>query len=98
VPQVIFTDPEVAAVGLTEADARGRRINARAVDYDIGRVAGAGLYADGYKGKARVVVDQEHGILIGMTLVGPSVGELIQQQLCRRANCHRKIEAQGCIW
>ncbi len=77
VPQVIFTDPEVAAVGLTEAEARARRINARAVDYDIGSVAGAGLYADGYKGKARMVVDQERGVLIGMTLVGPAVGELI---------------------
>jgi len=77
VPQVIFTNPEVAAVGLTEAEARARRINARAVDYDIGRVAGAELYADGYKGKARMVVDLERGVLIGMTLVGPSVGELI---------------------
>lgn len=77
VPQVIFTDPEVAAVGLTEAEAKARGINARAVDYDIGRVAGAALYADGYRGKARAVVDQERGALIGMTLVGPSVGELI---------------------
>jgi dihydrolipoamide dehydrogenase len=77
VPQVVFTDPEVAAVGLTEAEAKARGINARAVDYDIGFVAGARLYADGYKGKARAVVDQERGVLIGMTLVGPSVGELI---------------------
>jgi dihydrolipoamide dehydrogenase len=77
VPQVIFTNPEVATVGLTEAEARGRGINARAVDYDIGRVAGASLYADGYQGKARAVIDQERGVLIGMTLVGPAVGELI---------------------
>ena len=77
VPQVIFTDPEVAAVGLTEAEAKARGINARVVDYDIGRVAGASLYADGYQGKARLVVDQERGVLVGMTLVGPSVGELI---------------------
>ena len=77
VPQVIFTDPEVATVGLREAEARARGIKARAVDYDIGRVAGAGLYADGYEGKACMVVDLERGVLIGMTLVGPSVGELI---------------------
>jgi pyruvate/2-oxoglutarate dehydrogenase complex dihydrolipoamide dehydrogenase (E3) component len=77
VPQVTFTDPEVASVGMTEAEARARGINVRAVDYDIGRVAGASLYADGYKGKARAVIDQERGVLIGMTLVGPSVGELI---------------------
>jgi dihydrolipoamide dehydrogenase len=77
VPQVIFTNPEVAAVGLTEAEARARGINARAVDYDIGRVAGASLYADGYQGKARAIIDQDRSVLVGMTLVGPAVGELI---------------------
>ncbi|HTV41440.1 MAG TPA: NAD(P)/FAD-dependent oxidoreductase [Candidatus Sulfotelmatobacter sp.] len=77
VPQVVFTDPEVAAVGFTEAEARARGINVRAVDYEIGHVSGARLYADGYKGKARAVVDQECGVLVGMTLVGPGVGELI---------------------
>ena len=77
VPQVIFTDPEVASVGLTEAAAKARGINARAIDYDIGSVAGASLYSDGYRGNARMVVDEERRVLIGMTLVGPSVGELI---------------------
>ena len=77
VPQVIFSDPEVASVGLSEAEAKARGLNVRAVDYDIGRVAGATLYADGYKGHARMVVDQARSALVGMTLVGPSVGELI---------------------
>jgi dihydrolipoamide dehydrogenase len=77
VPQVIFSDPEVAAVGLTEAEAKARGMNVRSVDYDIGEVAGAGLYADGYKGHARMVIDQKRGVVVGMTLVGPSVGELI---------------------
>jgi dihydrolipoamide dehydrogenase len=77
VPQVIFSDPEVAAVGLTEAEAKARGMNVRSVDYDIGRVAGASLYADGYKGHARMVVDQTRGVLVGMTLIGSSVGELI---------------------
>lgn len=40
-------------------------------------VAGAGLYADGYRGKARMVVDINREILVGLTLVGPGVGELI---------------------
>jgi dihydrolipoamide dehydrogenase len=77
VPQVIFSDPEVAAVGLTEAEAKARGINVRVVDYDIGNVTGAALYADGYKGHARMVSDQTRGVVVGMTLVGPSVGELI---------------------
>ena len=61
VPQVIFTEPEVAAVGLTEAQAHARGIQARAIDYAIGRVAGAALYADGYAGRARMVVDEARG-------------------------------------
>lgn len=77
VPQVIFSDPEVAAVGLTEAQAKAHGMNVRAVDYEIGQVAGAELYADGYKGRARMVIDQTSGVLVGMTLIGPSVGELI---------------------
>jgi pyruvate/2-oxoglutarate dehydrogenase complex dihydrolipoamide dehydrogenase (E3) component len=77
VPQVIFSDPEIASVGLTEAEAKARGMNMRSVDYDIGEVAGAELFADGYKGHARMVIDQTRGVLVGMTLVGPSVGELI---------------------
>lgn len=77
VPQVVFTDPEVAAVGLTEAEAKAHGINVRAVDYDIGEVAGASLYADGYQGHARMVVDETRGVVVGMTLVGSAVGELI---------------------
>jgi len=77
VPQVIFTDPEIASVGLTEAQANVRGLQVRAVDYDIGRVAGATLYADGYSGQARMIVDEKRGVIVGMTLVGASVGELI---------------------
>lgn len=77
VPQVVFTDPEVASVGLTaaRAEAEGRRI--RVVDYDLGQVAGSGLYGDGYRGQARMVVDLDRGHLIGVTFVGPGVGELL---------------------
>ncbi|MEU5951514.1 NAD(P)/FAD-dependent oxidoreductase [Streptomyces sp. NPDC047525] len=77
VPQVVFTDPEAASAGLTlaEAEAAGRRV--RAVDYDMAGVAGAGLYADGYEGRARMIVDLDREVLLGVTFVGPGVGELI---------------------
>lgn len=77
VPQVIFSDPEVAAVGLTEAAAKALGLNVRSVDYDLGQVTGAELYADGYKGHARMVIDESRGVVVGMTLIGPAVGELI---------------------
>ncbi|MFJ7417677.1 dihydrolipoyl dehydrogenase family protein [Streptomyces uncialis] len=77
VPQVVFTDPEAAAVGLSlaEAEAAGHRV--RAVDHDIAAVAGASLYVDGYRGRARMVVDLDREIVLGVTFVGPGVGELI---------------------
>ncbi|MCQ4211251.1 MULTISPECIES: dihydrolipoyl dehydrogenase family protein [Streptomyces] len=77
VPQVVFTDPEAASAGLTlaEAEAAGHRV--RAVDYDLANVAGASLYAEGYTGRARMVVDLDREVLLGVTFVGPGVGELI---------------------
>jgi pyruvate/2-oxoglutarate dehydrogenase complex dihydrolipoamide dehydrogenase (E3) component len=77
VPQVIFTAPEIAAVGLMEKEAKAKGINVRVVDYEIGRVAGAALYADGYEGRARIIVDEARNVIVGMTLIGPAVGELI---------------------
>ncbi|MGW0212219.1 dihydrolipoyl dehydrogenase family protein [Streptomyces sp. NPDC003233] len=77
VPQVVFTDPEAAAVGLSLAEAEQAGHRVRAVDVEFSAVAGAGLYGDGYKGRARMVVDLEDEILRGVTFVGPGVGELI---------------------
>ena len=77
VPQVIFTEPEVAAVGLTEQQAQARGMTVRAVDYEIGRVAGAALHADDYEGHARMIVDTDRNVIVGMTLVGPSTGEML---------------------
>ncbi|QKW10343.1 NAD(P)/FAD-dependent oxidoreductase [Streptomyces sp. NA04227] len=77
VPQVVFTDPEVAAVGLSlaEAEAAGHRV--RAVDVDLTSVAGAGLFLDGYRGRARMVVDLDREVLLGATFAGPGVAELL---------------------
>ncbi|MFD2418564.1 dihydrolipoyl dehydrogenase family protein [Amycolatopsis pigmentata] len=73
VPQVVFTDPEVAAVGLTEpADGAPHRVVDIAID-----VAGASLHADGYTGTARMIVDIEREVLVGVTFVGQDVAELL---------------------
>ena len=77
VPQVVFSDPEVASIGMTSDAARAAGRRTRVVDYDIGWVAGASLHADGYAGKARMVVDEERSVVIGVTFVGPDVSELI---------------------
>ncbi|MFI6242293.1 dihydrolipoyl dehydrogenase family protein [Micromonospora sp. NPDC050795] len=77
VPQVVFTDPEVASVGLTAAAAEAAGLRIRVVDYDLAAVAGAALHADGYQGHARMVVDEDRRVIVGFTLVGPDVAELI---------------------
>jgi dihydrolipoamide dehydrogenase len=77
VPQVIFTDPEIATVGLTARDAAELGVRVDVVDYDLGAVSGAGLHADNYTGQARMVVDRARGAVLGLTLAGPDVGELI---------------------
>jgi dihydrolipoamide dehydrogenase len=77
VPQVVFTEPEAASVGLTADEARREGRNVRVVDYDLGQVSGASLFADGYRGRARMVVDLDRGHLVGVTFVGAGVGELL---------------------
>ncbi|MEV8530437.1 NAD(P)/FAD-dependent oxidoreductase [Streptomyces sp. NPDC051211] len=76
-PQVVFTDPEATAVGPTLADAERAGHRVRAVDYDLSKVSGAGLYADGYRGQARMLVDLDRGVLLGATFVGPGAAELL---------------------
>ncbi|MFE7332211.1 dihydrolipoyl dehydrogenase family protein [Streptomyces sp. NPDC057565] len=77
VPQVFFTDPEAGAVGLSaeEADRAGHRT--KVVDLDFNAAQGANLYADGYRGHARMVVDLDREVLLGVTFVGPGVSELL---------------------
>ena len=77
VPQVTFTDPEVASVGLSAAEAEKAGIRTRVVDYDIASVAGATIASDKYVGKARIVVDEDRKVLVGATFVGLEVGELL---------------------
>ncbi len=77
VPQVTFTDPEVASIGHTAASAEEAGLRIRVVDYDLGSIAGASLHADGYTGKARMVVDEDRGVVVGATFVGQDVAELL---------------------
>ena len=76
VPQVVYTRPEVAAVGLTVAQARDAGIAVREVRHAID-VAGASLHADDYEGTAQIVVDEDRGVIVGATFVGPDVGEML---------------------
>lgn len=77
VPRVVYTDPQVAAVGLTEADAREQGLDVLAVSHDVGHVAGGALQGKGFGGPAKLVVDRRRRTVLGATFVGPGVGEMI---------------------
>ena len=77
IPRVIFTDPQIAAVGLTEADARAAGINVHTVEYNVGWSAGAAALGEGISGPANLVIDGDRQVIIGATFVGPAVGEML---------------------
>ncbi|PZU44775.1 MAG: pyridine nucleotide-disulfide oxidoreductase [Microbacterium sp.] len=77
VPQVVFTEPQLASVGLTAAQAEDAGIRVRVLDVDLGALAGVATHGDDIVGAARAVVDTEREVIVGATLVGPDVGELL---------------------
>ena len=77
VPRITFTDPQVAAVGLTEAEAHAAGLAVRTVSYATGGVAGAAVLGDEFPGTSQLVIDDERRVVVGATFVGPGVQELL---------------------
>ncbi|CDK01368.1 conserved hypothetical protein [Microbacterium sp. C448] len=77
VPQVVFTEPEVAAVGITTAQAEREGREVKVVDYDLHNIAGASVTAQGYTGRARLIVDPSTRTVVGATFVGAGVADLL---------------------
>ena len=74
-PRVVFTEPQVAAVGHTLEQALEAGIGARAVDVELGSTAGASFIGKGAPGTARFVIDESRGVLVGATFTGTEVAE-----------------------
>ncbi len=77
VVRVVFTDPQVAAVGPTLAAAQERGRDVEALASGVGGVAGASLLGKGVSGTAQLVVDRTARTIVGATFTGPGVGEMI---------------------
>ena len=77
-PRVVFTDPQVAAVGHTLESAQKAGLNVRAIDLSTGGTAGASFVGRGADGTTRFVVDENRRVLAGATFVGPEVADFIQ--------------------
>ena len=76
-PRVIFTEPQVCAVGHTEASAREAGINVRVVEQKTSGNAGGSFYGRGTVGTSRLVVDEDRGVIVGATITGSEVADFL---------------------
>jgi pyruvate/2-oxoglutarate dehydrogenase complex dihydrolipoamide dehydrogenase (E3) component len=77
IPRVTFTDPEVAAVGLTEAAAIDAGYEVETAGQDLAESARGWIHGDGGIGLIKLVTDATTGVVLGATSVGPSGGEVL---------------------
>jgi dihydrolipoamide dehydrogenase len=77
-PRVTFTEPQVAAVGYTLADALDAGIQARAVDVGTSANAGGSFYGHEAPGTSRIVIDDERGVIVGATITGAEIADFLQ--------------------
>ena len=78
IPAVVFTDPELAWCGLTEADAKaqGREV---AISRFPWAASGRAITLDRTDGMTKLVLDPKTGRVLGVGIVGPGAGELIAE-------------------
>jgi dihydrolipoamide dehydrogenase len=74
-PRVVFSEPQLAAVGLTTAAAEKEGLNVRAVDVETSANAGASFIGRNAVGTSRIVVDETREVIVGATFVGPEIAE-----------------------
>ncbi|MGW4517367.1 dihydrolipoyl dehydrogenase family protein [Streptomyces sp. NPDC004393] len=76
-PRVTFTDPEIAAVGLTERQARERGLRVRTAVVPSSSSTRGWIHGPGGEGFIKLVEDSDRGVLVGATSAGPAGGELL---------------------
>jgi pyruvate/2-oxoglutarate dehydrogenase complex dihydrolipoamide dehydrogenase (E3) component len=76
-PRVTFTDPEIGAVGLTEAQAREHGINVKVAHTDLTESTRGWIHKAGNAGFIKLVADADKGVLVGATSAGPVGGEVL---------------------
>jgi dihydrolipoamide dehydrogenase len=77
VPGVVFTDPQVGSVGMTEAKAAEAGRTVRTVRYRTGDLAASAARGTETAGSCQLVVDADREVVLGATFVGPDVSELV---------------------
>ncbi|MBL8840872.1 MAG: dihydrolipoyl dehydrogenase [Planctomycetes bacterium] len=78
VPAVIFTDPEIASVGLTEAQAKEKGLETLVGKFPFA-ASGRAMTRSETDGFVKVVADKKTDVVLGVHMVGPDVSELIAE-------------------
>ncbi len=76
-PRVVFTDPQIAATGLTVERAREQGLNVGTVEVTTSGNAGASFYGRNTPGTSMLVIDEDRRVIVGATFVGFETAELI---------------------
>nr|MBC8329145.1 dihydrolipoyl dehydrogenase [Planctomycetota bacterium] len=78
VPGVIFTDPEIATAGLTEAEAKERGIEVKIGRFNFG-ANGRAMSLQSTDGLVKLIVDAKDDTILGVHMVGPNVTDMITE-------------------
>jgi len=78
IPAVIFTDPEIAWCGLTEAEAKQKGVNVAVAKFPWA-ASGRALSFDRTDGLTKLLIDPETERILGVGIVGAGAGELIAE-------------------
>ena len=78
VPRVTFTDPELASVGMTEAQARDQGLKVKVGITKTSSSTRGWIHGPGAeRGVVKLVADGDRGVLVGASIMGPAAGEII---------------------
>jgi dihydrolipoamide dehydrogenase len=78
IPAVVFTDPEIAWCGLTEAEAKRQETSVKVARFPWA-ASGRALTLDRTEGVTKILFDPESERVLGVGIVGPGAGELINE-------------------
>jgi len=76
-PRVIFTDPQVAAVGHTTKTAEDAGLSPRVIDIPTSGNAGGSFYGHDAPGTSRLLIDPERRVIVGATITGAEVADML---------------------
>lgn len=96
IPGVVFTDPEVAWVGLTEESAREEKVDVEVVRFPWA-ASGRAISLNRTDGSTKLVLEPGSGKILGVGIVGPGAGDLISEGVLAVEKGLTAADLQHCV-